>query len=422
MKPVGFTNLDQIEALEVITIVIPTMDFILANVENITEHFNRMLEIHDGIIDAPGLYQEETFSDLIACLDQSFGALKSILSWNGFSDQNQLPLLKKALASFGGRLNKVEDHSPLKKLVEEALNYLSTMHNVILNIGCATTYLKLCEVINGFYSESGCDVISKASKTYLDRRWLTIDGKNSEKGSKFNSSVEYILSLYLHHVTDPEPIEVVRDYVDNGMSMIMAKKDDGDIEDVPNTLTKNTLNVHFKVLLNFLVSKIKETTYGVNKDHEQQLSTWESSMDIMNTMVNLIKDATMSVRTLLGPLLRQSRIFVDHFIKHGMPLLDKLFNSQREDCLALLKRIQVINRYLQHVCNHSKIVKDVALSNHVPLLKKSLEQFVYRYSTSNISRQAFQLYIYVNNFAYSCVSTSTPMFLGSNTCWHSIMP
>ena len=72
MKPVGFTNLDQIEALEVIKIVIPTMDFILANVENITEHFNRMLEIHDGIIDAPGLYQEETFSDLIACLDQSF--------------------------------------------------------------------------------------------------------------------------------------------------------------------------------------------------------------------------------------------------------------------------------------------------------------------------------------------------------------
>jgi Fanconi anemia group D2 protein len=35
-------------------------------------------------------------------------------------------------------------------------------------------------------------------------------------------------------------------------------------------------------------------------------------------------------------------------------------------------------RYLQHVCQHSKTNKDVSLSNHVPLLKKSLETFVFR--------------------------------------------
>ena len=30
------------------------------------------------------------------------------------------------------------------------------------------------------------------------------------------------------------------------------------------------------------------------------------------------------------------------------------------------------------MCNHSKISKDVSLSNHVPLLKRSLETFIFR--------------------------------------------
>ena len=33
---------------------------------------------------------------------------------------------------------------------------------------------------------------------------------------------------------------------------------------------------------------------------------------------------------------------------------------------------------MQYVCSHSKIKKDVALSNNVPLLKRALESFVFR--------------------------------------------
>ena len=69
---------------------------------------------------------------------------------------------------------------------------------------------------------------------------------------------------------------------------------------------------------------------------------------------------------------------IDHFLKHGMPVLDKLFNRRREDCAQLLKIFQSSTRYMHHFCNHSKIKKNVALSNHVPLLKKSLEAFVFR--------------------------------------------
>merc|ERR1719187_1783381 len=87
---------------------------------------------------------------------------------------------------------------------------------------------------------------------------------------------------------------------------------------------------------------------------------------------------TWSTRMMLSAVLKLSRQFLDHFLRHGMPLLDKVFRRKQEDCISLLKNLQISTRYLQHVCNHSKIHKDVALSNHVPLLKKLLEVFVYR--------------------------------------------
>lgn len=72
------------------------------------------------------------------------------------------------------------------------------------------------------------------------------------------------------------------------------------------------------------------------------------------------------------------RAFLEHFLKHCMPLMDKLFSQRHEDCIALLKCMQLSSRQMHYVCSHSKIKKDVALSNNVPMLKKALESFVFR--------------------------------------------
>ena len=83
-------------------------------------------------------------------------------------------------------------------------------------------------------------------------------------------------------------------------------------------------------------------------------------------------------RPLIGTVIKLSRPFVDHFLRHGMPLLDKLYKTNPGDCIGLLKDFQLSTRQLQHICSHSKLQQDVALANHVPLLKKSLETFVFR--------------------------------------------
>ena len=119
-----------------------------------------------------GIYQDSTFSILVACLNESFVAIKAIFSWNGFSDANLLSLRKRGLAIVGNRIeNKNLDKSDsLKELVVEALEYLEGYHYFILNIGCATSYLKLCEVISSMCpSSDGEYIIPKGEIDFTEK-------------------------------------------------------------------------------------------------------------------------------------------------------------------------------------------------------------------------------------------------------------
>ena len=109
----------------------------------------------------------------MACLNESFVAIKAIFSWNGFSDANLLSLRKRGLAIVGNRIeNKNLDKSDsLKELVVEALEYLEGYHYFILNIGCATSYLKLCEVISSMCpSSDGEYIIPKGEIDFTEKK------------------------------------------------------------------------------------------------------------------------------------------------------------------------------------------------------------------------------------------------------------
>ena len=61
-----------------------------------------------------------------------------------------------------------------------------------------------------------------------------------------------------------------------------------------------------------------------------------------------------------------------------MPSVERLFRRKRIGCVDLIKKLQMVTRFLQTICSHSKISQDVSLANNVPLLKKSLEVLVFR--------------------------------------------
>ena len=77
-----------------------------------------------------------------------------------------------------------------------------------------------------------------------------LDGKTPEKGSKYNSALEYILTLHLKHAK--EPLNVIKNYVENGLNeIIKGEGNSNECEEYP-TLNKNTLPTHYKCV--FIIS------------------------------------------------------------------------------------------------------------------------------------------------------------------------
>ena len=129
----------------------------------------------------------------------------------------------------------------------------------------------------------------------------------------------------------------------------------------------------------------------------------------MSTFCNLIlREMFIDCNVVFHSQRRESPFFSIvnpiHDRRHGVPLVEKLFTGgfkRRNSCIQLIKTFQQstrfyfgskINlcsrawcRYMQNVCCHSKLTASVSLANHVPLVKRALEVFVYRfYSFSRI--------------------------------------
>merc|ERR1712223_1283309 len=218
--------------------------------------------------------------------------------------------------------------------------------------------------------------------------WFKPENGLREKGTQYNTHVEAMLNIFLNsHPAEGLGLDAIKNYVGSGVLSQVLKlstakeprnKDEENTcsKDYP-TLSKTTFLIHYRVLLHHLVMSVKDNvTFGVTKDSIEQLSIWTEAIRQFHELVSVIR--VWNTRPLIGSVIKFARPFLDHFLKHGMPLMDKLFKSHSGDCIGLLKDLQMSTRQLQHICSHSKLQKDVALSNHVPLMKKSLESFVFR--------------------------------------------
>ena len=375
---IGFSNLNQMGALNVAKVVVPLIEYILADAEVVAEYFKNLIDLYDGDITSQELYRDNNYEVFNTCLELVFEFLKVLFSWNGF--QEQAVLLKLAMSKFANRSNKVDkDKFGISELASKSLEYLCDYKKCLLSVGCANAHLKLVEVIDTIGTAQS-PLVHKTSKEYLTRQWFG-KGKVQEKGAKFNTYIDTFLTLCLKTAENDEAkLKIIEDYANNGIMPMTERDFAGFEEERFVALNKGSVATHYRVLMNSLLGIIKKLSFSIrlnNASRTNQLKIWGDATTIFKVMLDVIKN-TSSPRALLIPLLKTSRSLLDHFLRHGMPLMDKMFNEMRSDCTALLKNMQLCTRYLQHVCSFSRTKSDASLATHVPPLRKLLEQFVFR--------------------------------------------
>uniref|UniRef100_A0A8C9TTH6 FA complementation group D2 n=1 Tax=Scleropages formosus TaxID=113540 RepID=A0A8C9TTH6_SCLFO len=195
----------------------------------------------------------------------------------------------------------------------------------------------------------------------------------------------YLGSIYLERTGDV--LRAVEEIVGEGIPELMNAAKDGNSKTFP-TLTRQTFLVFFRGTMAILERSVRRIPAAKQDDSNEvqteKLLTWNLAVRDFHMLVNLsamgfpLTSMCVYVCLFVLPFLQYGRLFLEAFLKLGMPLLDYSFKKHKEDVQSLLKTFQLSTRQLHHMCGHSKIRQDTGLTNHVPALKKSLEQFVYR--------------------------------------------
>uniref|UniRef100_A0A669CFF0 FA complementation group D2 n=1 Tax=Oreochromis niloticus TaxID=8128 RepID=A0A669CFF0_ORENI len=353
-KSVGFSHLQQRSSKDIASYCVQLMPALCSHLENCHNHFQIMLSENNGVVDGPATDVEEhqLMSSAYQLLLQ---VLNTTFSWSGFSQPGQKSLLKKALGVFAGRLKEGGAELTLEQLFDLFFH---------LSLRRPDLFIFL--------------VLASLARRFLNQDWVTASGEK-ERGTKFNEALHTLLSIYLDHVDDI--LKAVEEIAAEGIPELLNASKDESSASWP-TLSRQTFLVFYKVLM----AELEKAAQS------EKLLTWNLAVRDFHILVNLVK--VFDSRPVLNVCLKYGRLFLESFLKLGMPLLDYSFKRHKEDVQSLLKTFQLSTRQLHHMCGHSKMHQDTSLTNHVPALKKSLELFVYRVKamlTLNNCQEAFWL-------------------------------
>ncbi|XP_066554205.1 Fanconi anemia group D2 protein isoform X1 [Amia ocellicauda] len=393
-KSVGFSHLQQKSPSDITSCCVRLLPALCTHLENSHNYFQGLLSENHGVVDAPGVDVKE-HQLMSSCYQLLLQVLHTTFNWNGFTQQENRKLLKMALGVLAGRLKEKEVELGLEELVRHTFEYLLNFRSTMPNCSTALSLNQLLMVVAeraGPSVSAYREQIGSLSRQFLCQEWVLPSGER-ERGNKYNETLQTFLSIYLEHTDDV--LKAVEEIAGEGVPELINTTKDGCSKTFP-TLSRQTFLVFYRGLMAVLEKAVRRIPPGKQTDsgeiQGEKLLTWILAVRDFHILVNLVK--VFDSRTVLGVCLKYGRLFVEAFLKLGMPLLDFSFKKHKEDVQNLLKTFQLSTRQLHHMCGHSKIRQDTGLTNHVPGLKKSLEQFVYRVKAMlilNNCKEAFWL-------------------------------
>ncbi|XP_062977137.1 Fanconi anemia group D2 protein [Elgaria multicarinata webbii] len=396
-KNVGFSHLCQRSSQEVIECAIDLLKPLCSHMENMHNYFQAMIAENHGVVDGPGVNIQE-HKLMSSCYQRLLQVFHLLFAWSGFSQHENHCLLKSGLCVLAHRLKPGERELPLEELLSQSFQYLLNFQQSVPNIYCALSLTQLLLVI----AEKSVvnlknNEIASITKRFLCQSWVQPSGAH-QKGPQFNDALHTLFCIYMEHTDNV--LKAIEDISSIGIPELIHSSKDGYSSTYP-TLTRKTFPVFFRVMMAHLESSVRSISAGRPSDSSQvqleKLLHWNMAVRDFHILVNLVK--VFDNRPVLIVCLKYGRLFMETFLKLGMPLLDCSFKKHREDVQSLLKTLQLSTRQLHHMCGHSKIHQDTGLTSHVPLLKKSLELFVYRVKAMlalNHCQEAFWLGVLKN--------------------------
>lgn len=223
------------------------------------------------------------------------------------------------------------------------------------------------------------------SQFVLNEYNVTLNNLFASK-AETNSSITNLLGILLKNS------EKSLDLVEHLLKQIM---DDKFVDDRRNADVSNTLKLHFlsfyKVLIEFTANVVKSFDKNelarVSSDPSLLNESLERIKRIVHAhceLVKLKKHSTFKDVNYLT-VIKNSKLFLNNFLKYGMPYLDQAFEQNKNDVVEILMQLQDSFSFLKEVCLKKSYS---ALSKQTPVYMRCLEAFALRVKEL----------LYVNNY------------------------
>ncbi|CAG8459084.1 12988_t:CDS:10 [Ambispora leptoticha] len=355
----GLSLISRQSESEVIEHVIKTLPLILKQFEAINEG--------DMVMD-----EQKEIDEINQCMELILEIIYRVFSWPDLTSPDKEETAIRLLSHFhlyktdNNNSNDTFQPQSIQQAANKAFTYFEIFADSLSTGKLAIYYHKILCKITEMASDPKefITTISMLAKKFASREWKDAKQLNS-------SSITYLIQNDIQHADDN--LERIDYYV----SRIFPALEAGDEEILREMPLLNTTNFpdFYKVVSMELVDLMNDKSRGF-ESIEMKLEYLAKIARCWRQLIIVIK--YNQKRAILAVALKYGRNFVDLFLKNAIPFMDLHLKGHREEIQIIFKYFQVATRHLQALCIHVKVVKEVRLSNMVPLVKKSLESVIFR--------------------------------------------
>ncbi|XP_063631967.1 Fanconi anemia group D2 protein [Cydia splendana] len=364
-KPEDCVAYDAKKAEECAKTVNEVLPKVMSHLETVTTYIGR--NSSENSQNKSGFMYPPDLEEYLTCLEYMYIFLTTYFKWIGFRNHN--------IALFKVSLRTVSKDNPdavsLKELLLGVSKYLQKHEKYCLQLSTAVSLINLMKTFQEYSSSSILvKILRDMAKNFLSQQWKTFDGV-PEKGLVFNQSVDKLFQIYF---TNNEVISL-KNLALQLNTEIQNLKGKNDTLETFKCINKSNFPILYRNL-GTAVHEAAKTRLNQGLTNAEHLDVWKDVATVLKYMSDVAK--TLDNRNNLLAFFKKSLPILKLFISQGVPMMELNFKTRTQEVLEVLKIMQQSTRFLQSLCCHARIKKDMALMSKVPYMRQMLETLVYK--------------------------------------------
>ncbi|XP_059479162.1 Fanconi anemia group D2 protein isoform X2 [Neocloeon triangulifer] len=352
--------------------------------EKLVQYFEALQTKNDGLRDGPGS-ESETSKQLQKCMHKIICSLKHTLSWSGFFESDNLELVQAVLKLLATRVAQEEDLASTAGIVSHACKYIANFSDYIMTLPTAVDFIDLLLVINchdpdqkGELASASKRKIYELSMVFFKQEWPPV-AKDSLSAAHLATC---LLQTLLKNCNNPvlKCLKILK-RIDENKDDLKGKNCSGKIDQLP-LITKSSLPHIYKTLSKTIVEAVRDlasapqTSTQGGDIYDELIYGWRQIVESVFVMKEIAKHH--ETKPIFTTFIKDLQPIFRHFMDTAMPMMDKCFSKKSDELAKLLKKLQDVTRFTQHLCNHGKRTNFLGLVSQMPNMKFLLEKLVQR--------------------------------------------